>query len=89
MHYCSYTLYTVRMGECQGCRERQGSAGDGCSRPVRQDLWFRLNVLPIVLDITGWKIHGPGGAGEVLGINPNTLRHRMRKLGIPFRKQMR
>jgi len=33
---------------------------------------------------TGGKIHGPGGAGELLGVNPNTLRHRMRKLGIPF-----
>jgi transcriptional regulator with GAF, ATPase, and Fis domain len=39
-----------------------------------------------VLGITGGKIHGPGGAGELLGINPNTLRYKMRKLGIPFRK---
>ena len=42
-----------------------------------------------VLGLTGGKIHGPGGAGELLGINPNTLRYRMRKLGIPFRKQRR
>ena len=33
---------------------------------------------------TNGKIHGSGGAGELLGVNPNTLRHRMRKLGIPF-----
>jgi transcriptional regulator with GAF, ATPase, and Fis domain len=39
-----------------------------------------------VLGKTGGKIHGPGGAGELLGVNPNTLRYRMRKLGIPFRK---
>jgi transcriptional regulator with GAF, ATPase, and Fis domain len=39
-----------------------------------------------VLGMTGGKIHGPGGAGELLGMNPNTLRYRMRKLGIPFRK---
>jgi transcriptional regulator with GAF, ATPase, and Fis domain len=39
-----------------------------------------------VLEHTGGKIHGPGGAGELLGINPNTLRSKMRKLGIPFRK---
>jgi transcriptional regulator with GAF, ATPase, and Fis domain len=38
------------------------------------------------LDRTGGKIHGPGGAGELLGVNPNTLRYRMQKLGIPFRK---
>ena len=37
-----------------------------------------------VLDIAGGKIHGPGGAGELLGVNPNTLRSKMRKLGIPF-----
>ena len=42
-----------------------------------------------VLGLTGGKIHGPGGAGELLGVNPNTLRYRMRKLGIPFRKQRR
>ena len=42
-----------------------------------------------VLDMTDWKIHGPGGAGELLGVNPNTLRHRMRKLGIPFQKELR
>ena len=42
-----------------------------------------------VLGMTGGKIHGPGGAGELLGVNPNTLRHRMRKLGIPFRKDLR
>jgi transcriptional regulator with GAF, ATPase, and Fis domain len=39
-----------------------------------------------VLGITGGKIHGPGGAGELLALNPNTLRYKMRKLGIPFRK---
>ncbi|MCP4599901.1 MAG: sigma-54-dependent Fis family transcriptional regulator [Proteobacteria bacterium] len=39
-----------------------------------------------VLDITDGKIHGPGGAGELLGVNPNTLRYKMKKLGISFRK---
>jgi len=39
--------------------------------------------------MTGGKIHGPGGAGELLGMNPNTLRYRMRKLGNPFRKNLR
>jgi formate hydrogenlyase transcriptional activator len=31
---------------------------------------------------SGWKIHGPGGAAEILEINPFTLTTRMRKLGI-------
>jgi len=30
------------------------------------------------------KVNGPGGAAELLGINPMTLRHRMKKLGISF-----
>jgi transcriptional regulator with GAF, ATPase, and Fis domain len=32
--------------------------------------------------VTGGRIHGPGGAANVLGINPSTLRSRMQKLGI-------
>ncbi len=40
-----------------------------------------------VLKLTNGKIHGPGGAGEVLGVNPDTLRYRMRKMGIPFLKK--
>ncbi len=42
-----------------------------------------------VLQLTDGKIHGPGGAGEVLGVNPDTLRYRMRKLGIPFPKKQK
>jgi hydrogenase-4 transcriptional activator len=37
-----------------------------------------------VLDLTKGKVHGKGGAAEVLGINASTLRARMRNLGIPF-----
>ncbi|MBW3139671.1 sigma-54-dependent Fis family transcriptional regulator [Ferrimonas balearica] len=34
------------------------------------------------LRLTGGKIHGPGGAAERLKIHPNTLRSRMKKLGL-------
>jgi transcriptional regulator with GAF, ATPase, and Fis domain len=37
-----------------------------------------------VLEMTGGRVEGAGGAAELLGINPGTLRHRMRKLAIPF-----
>jgi transcriptional regulator with GAF, ATPase, and Fis domain len=40
-----------------------------------------------VLKLTGGKIHGPDGAGKILGVNPHTLRSKMKKLGIPFRKK--
>jgi transcriptional regulator with GAF, ATPase, and Fis domain len=36
------------------------------------------------LQLCNGKISGPGGAGELLGINPNTLRKRMDKLGIAY-----
>ena len=36
------------------------------------------------LRLTKGKIYGVDGAAQLLGINPNTLRSRMRKLGISF-----
>jgi hypothetical protein len=40
--------------------------------------------------MTGGRVEGQGGAAELLGVNPGTLRHRMRKLGIAFgRMEMR
>ncbi len=35
-----------------------------------------------VLDRTRWQIEGDNGAAQMLGLNPSTLRGRMRKLGI-------
>jgi len=37
-----------------------------------------------VLNLTKGKVGGTGGAAKLMGINPATLRHKMRKLGIPF-----
>jgi len=34
------------------------------------------------LEHTGWRIEGPSGAANILGLNPSTLRTRMLKLGI-------
>jgi len=38
------------------------------------------------LATTGGRVEGPHGAAVKLGINPNTLRARMRKLGIDWRR---
>jgi PAS domain S-box-containing protein len=35
-----------------------------------------------ILERTGWRVRGPGGASEVLGMKPTTLEARMKKLGI-------
>ncbi|MGO8699666.1 MAG: sigma 54-interacting transcriptional regulator [Limisphaerales bacterium] len=41
----------------------------------------RENVLA-ALEKTRWKIHGPGGTAELLGIKPTTLISRIKKLGL-------
>ena len=48
---------------------------ENMSRQIRQ-----------AIQMSGGRISGPRGAAELLGINPNTLRGRMRKLGIPFKR---
>lgn len=59
------------------------SANDG-------DAFFTLNqisdhhIRKALLKSKG-KIYGAGGAAELLDINPNTLRSKMKKLNIPFR----
>jgi transcriptional regulator with GAF, ATPase, and Fis domain len=40
-----------------------------------------------VLQTTRGRIEGEKGAADLLGMKPGTLRHRMRKLGIPFGRQ--
>ena len=42
-----------------------------------------------VLRLTNGKIHGPGGAAELLCVNPNTLRWRIDKLGIGYERKKR
>jgi len=42
-----------------------------------------------VLKLADGKIDGPGGAAELLGINPSTLRSRLEKLGVSYRRRAR
>jgi hydrogenase-4 transcriptional activator len=49
---------------------------------------FAARHIRWALDATGGKISGPGGAAEQLEINPNTLRDRMRRLGISPKKDI-
>ncbi len=41
----------------------------------------RIHIIKVLGDC-GWRINGEGGAAEKLGLNPNTLRSRMKKLNI-------
>jgi transcriptional regulator with GAF, ATPase, and Fis domain len=38
------------------------------------------------LEQTGWVIEGPRGAARLLDMHPNTLRSRMKKLGLERRR---
>jgi len=40
-----------------------------------------------VLEGTGWRIKGPNGAAEKLGLKPSTLYSSMNRLGIPTRQE--
>lgn len=42
-----------------------------------------------VLEMTAGVIEGEKGAAKILGVHPSTLRHRMRKLGLPFGRNWR
>jgi len=49
--------------------------------PLKLDEVIALH-LSNVLQVTNGRIHGSGGAAELLGINPSTLRWRLDRLGI-------
>jgi transcriptional regulator with GAF, ATPase, and Fis domain len=38
--------------------------------------------IEFVLDFTGWRVRGVGGASEILALKPTTLEARMKKMGI-------
>jgi transcriptional regulator with GAF, ATPase, and Fis domain len=57
----------------------------GNERGILSDVELRQlehdNVLA-ALNQTGWKIHGPGGTAELLGLKPSTLISRLKRLGL-------
>ena len=71
--------------------------GIGATRPYQIERAFAIvplaehlrQYLIHVLDHTNGVIYGPRGAAHLLGVHPNTLRSRLQKLGIPFRRNER
>ena len=57
------------------------SAGKTPSRPATLEAVERSHILAVVKQ-TGGVIEGPKGAARILNLHPNTLRSRMKKLGI-------
>ena len=58
------------------------------SRPARSLREMEYQHITDTLGTTNWCVEGPKGAARVLDLNPNTLRSRMRKLGIPLHREI-
>jgi PAS domain S-box-containing protein len=56
-------------------------AAPECASPTNLETVDRNHILA-VLKQTNWRISGPDGAAGILALHPNTLRSRMKKLGI-------
>jgi formate hydrogenlyase transcriptional activator len=64
-----------------------------CAPPLKQDqqegVFMTLDEVDAqhlrrVLASTGGRVEGPHGAAKVLDLKPNTLRYKLKKLGIPY-----
>jgi transcriptional regulator with GAF, ATPase, and Fis domain len=58
---------------------------NGAETPVLTELEWRQRErenMRVALVKSGWRIHGAGGAAELLGLKPTTLISRMKKLGL-------
>ena len=55
---------------------------DGTAEPLLTLTQTERAHILRVCEASGWRIKGTGGAAERLGLDPSTLRFRMRKLGI-------
>ncbi len=81
----------LRLADNLGIHDLQSQNYDGPQPAQVGSRLFARNVplaevvrdyIVCILEKTYWRIEGKNGAAEILGINPNTLRFRMRKLGI-------
>ena len=73
------------IGPAAGSRKEAPAERRG---PVRLDDAMAAHI-ESVLAMTGGKIHGPGGAAELLGVHENTLRNRMDRLGLVYGRRAR
>jgi transcriptional regulator with GAF, ATPase, and Fis domain len=65
--------------------KQKDDSTDQVDSPDNLDQAIAGHINKVLLKAEG-KVHGPGGAAELLGVNPNTLRSRMKKLNISYGK---
>ena len=67
--------------KAESSSEAAQSAIPAQASPATLEEMERAHVIA-VLNQTGGIVEGPRGAAKILGLHPNTLRHRIRKLGL-------
>jgi len=86
----------LEISKAFGATDRAGAAAAGKQSPAntpapvpsgfrKLDTVVREHI-EAALKLTRGRIEGPAGAARLLGVNPHTLRSRMRKLGIDWSK---
>jgi DNA-binding NtrC family response regulator len=65
-------------------KSRGADPDAGRNRPLLSLEEVNIRHIRQALERAGGKINGPGGAAQILGIHPNTLRKRMNSLGIAY-----
>jgi len=70
------------LGAPLGSRETEEGRSTVVEFPSLDDMMRRH--IQTALSLAHGRVNGSGGAAEMLGVHPNTLRKRMRKLVIPF-----
>ncbi len=75
----SSLLHSQKWGEVSGSAENK-QAGLKLDQLVKDHI-------QAILKMAQGKVHGPGGAADILGVNANTLRNRMNKLGIAYKRR--
>lgn len=81
----SLRLEAIQLGSIAPSSFRAGSRPPGVTRHASADDTLQANERAHILRVcqaTGWKIKGPEGAANRLGMNAGTLYWRMRKHGI-------
>ncbi|MBN2032836.1 MAG: sigma-54-dependent Fis family transcriptional regulator [Deltaproteobacteria bacterium] len=63
-------------------QENKAKGKEGAGEPRRGLAEAEREYILSALQETGWRIEGERGAAQLLGLNPSTLRTRMRKLDI-------
>jgi transcriptional regulator with GAF, ATPase, and Fis domain len=70
---------TIAIPERESAPSRVAGTGESDSLALEQ---MERRHIVAMLRKSGWRIEGPSGAARLLGMNPSTLRSRIKKLGI-------